>query len=169
MMLSKTMSAAILTVVVSTGALAQTAAPVTDPVEFAMMAASGNKFEIQSSELALLNIESGQEVALFAQQMLTDHTAAGEKMTSAAEEDGVPVPEAMSEKHQDMMKQLQSAEGNAFTDRYVEEQLAAHEEAVALFSSFSTNGEESALKAFAAETLPTLEMHHAHVKELASR
>lgn len=53
-MFSKTMSAAILTVVVSTGALAQTAAPVTDPAEFAMMAASGNLFEIQSSELALL-------------------------------------------------------------------------------------------------------------------
>lgn len=127
-MLRKMISATVLTCAISAGAFAQTVPPVTDPAEFAMMAASGNMFEIQSSELALQQIESGGEVASFAKQMVTDHTAAGEKMAAAAAEEGVPVPEAMSEKHQALMEQLQSADGDAFAAAYIDAQVAAHEE-----------------------------------------
>ena len=36
-----------------------------------------------------------------------------------------------------------------------------------LFESFAESGEESALRAFAAETLPTLQAHYAQVHDLA--
>ena len=73
----------------------------------------------------------------------------------------------MAEKEQAQLEQLQSAEGEAFDQAYLTAQVAAHDEAVALFETFSTEGEESALRAFAAETLPTLQEHQAAVHELA--
>ena len=99
--------------------------------------------------------------------MIEDHTAAGEKMKAAAAKDGVTPPATMAEKEQAQLQELQSAEEEAFDQAYLTAQVAAHDEAVALFDAFSTEGEESALRAFAAETLPTLEKHKATVHELA--
>ena len=50
----------------------------------------------------------------FAQHMIDDHTAAGEKMKAAAGTDGVTPPAAMAEKEQAQLEKLQSAEGEAF-------------------------------------------------------
>src|SRR3954453_20935582 len=72
---------------------------VTEPEEFAEIAASSNMFEIESSQLALQQPVS-EKVQQFAQHMIDDHTAAGEKMKSAAEQDGISPPEGMVEKHQ---------------------------------------------------------------------
>ena len=65
----------------------------------------------------------------------------------------------MAEKEQGQLEQLQSVEGEAFDRAYLTAQVAAHDEAVALFDVFSTQGQDSALRAFAAETLPTLQEH----------
>lgn len=58
---------------------AATAPAVTAPQRFADMAGSSNMFEIESSKLALETSQT-QEVQEFAQQMIDDHTMAGEKM-----------------------------------------------------------------------------------------
>jgi putative membrane protein len=106
------------------------------------------------------------DVVAFADMMIADHTLAGDKK-AAAESDGVTVPTAMTEKHQSQLDQLQAAEEGAFDEAYIAAQVAAHDEAVALFEGFSTQGEESALRGFAAETLPTLQQHQTHAHELA--
>jgi putative membrane protein len=139
---------------------------VTEPAAFAEVAASSNMFEIESSQLALERT-SNDEVKAFAEHMIEDHTAAGEKMKAAAAKDGVTPPATMAEKEQAQLQELQSAEEEAFDQAYLTAQVAAHDEAVALFDAFSTEGEESALRAFAAETLPTLEEHKATAHELA--
>jgi putative membrane protein len=139
---------------------------VTDPAAFAEAAASSNMFEIESSELAL-DKATKDDVKQFAQHMIDDHTAAGEKMKAAAESDGVTPPTAMADKEQAALDKLQSTDEAAFDEAYLTAQVAAHDEAVALFTSFSENGQESALRAFAAETLPTLEEHQSTVHALA--
>ena len=98
--------------------------------------------------------------------MIEDHTLAGENMKAAAEADGITPPAAMMEKEQSKLEELQSAEGDAFDQAYLTAQTAAHDEAVALFETFSTEGQESALRKFAAETLPTLQAHQTAVHEL---
>jgi putative membrane protein len=138
---------------------------VTEPEEFAEIAASSNMFEIESSLLALQQPVS-DEVQQFAQHMIDDHTAAGEKMKAAAQQDGISPPEAMVEKQQAQLQELQSAEADAFEQAYVSAQVKAHDEAVALFEAFSQNGEESALRSFAAETLPTLQEHQTEADAL---
>ena len=139
----------------------------TDPRIFAETAASSNWFEIESSRLAL-GRSANEDIRAFAEHMIEDHTAAGEKMQAAAESDGVMPPPAMSEKEQAKLDELQSAEGEAFDQAYLTAQAAAHDEAVALFTAFSINGPESALREFAAATLPTLEEHQTSVRRLAA-
>jgi putative membrane protein len=139
---------------------------VTEPEEFAEIAASSNMFEIESSQLALQQPVS-DEVQQFAQHMIDDHTAAGEKMKAAAQQDGISPPDEMVEKHQAQLQELQSAGADAFEQAYVSAQVMAHDEAVALFEAFSQNGEESALRSFAAETLPTLQEHQTEADALA--
>jgi putative membrane protein len=150
-------------------ASAQTATQAdTDPQAFAEMAGSSNMFEIESSQLALERA-GDEEVRAFAEKMVQDHTMAGEEMKAAAEADGVTPPTEMLEKEQTQLDQLQASEGAAFDEAYLAAQATAHEEAVALFEAFSTQGEEGALRDFAAETLPTLQEHKAQVDELAGR
>jgi putative membrane protein len=145
-------------------AIAQTAP--TDAQTFAEVAASSNLFEIESSQLALEQA-TNDEVRAFAEQMIEDHTLAGENMKAAAEADGITPPAAKMEKEQSKLEELQSAEGEAFDQAYLTAQTAAHDEAVALFETFSTEGQESALRTFAAETLPTLQAHQTAVHGLA--
>ena len=142
------------------------AQPVTDPAAFATAAGSSNMFEIESSEVAL-DKATKDDVRQFAQHMIDDHTAAGEKMKAAAAADGVTPPAALADKEQAVLDKLQAAEGAEFDAAYIAAQVAAHDEAVALFESFSENGQESALRGFAVETLPTLKEHQSMAHDLA--
>jgi putative membrane protein len=137
---------------------------VTDPAEFASMAASSNMFEIESSRLALDRTQN-EDVRSFAQQMIDDHTAAGEKMKQAAQEAGVEVPSDMAEAEQDQFDDLRQADD--FDEDYLDAQVEAHEKAVDLFEGFSENAEDGPLRSFAQETLPTLEDHLTRVEDLA--
>ena len=152
----------------ATAALAQQAQPVTDPAMFAQLAGVSNQFEIQSSQLALEKGVEG-EVADFARQMVEDHTAAGEKMTSAAERNGVAVPVQLDAEHQAKVDMLKAAEGDQLVKGYVDLQVEAHQKAVALFEGFSTGGPDGPLKQFAAETLPKLREHAEHVQGIAGK
>lgn len=125
-------------------------------------------FEIESSRVALQKVPQGP-VADFAQQMIDDHTAAGEKMMAAAQQDGVTPPAAMTEAHQSKLDQLAALDAQAFESAYITAQAAAHQEAVALFTAYSTEGQDGALRTFAAETLPTLQEHEREISELAAR
>lgn len=128
--------------------------------EFVTMAASGNMFEIQSSELAVNQAEA-QEVKDFAQHMIEDHTAAGERMMAAVQEAGLTVemPTMLAEHHQMMLDMLQPLQGAEFDSQYVTAQVAAHEEAVALHTAYAENGDNETLRALATEMLPTLQEH----------
>ncbi|WP_181707236.1 DUF4142 domain-containing protein [Chthonobacter rhizosphaerae] len=141
-----------------------------DTPTFLRMATSSNQFEILSSRLAEQQAQD-EQVKAFARQMIADHTSAGEKMRTAVQEAGlemasVPQSEADLEvRHKEMMDTLASASGN-FDQAYVRAQYQAHEEAVRMFEAYAQNGDQSAIKAFAAETLPILQQHLAHVQEL---
>lgn len=148
-------------------ALAQSA-PATTPEAFAAEAAASNMFEIESSQLAL---ERSQEemVRDFAQQMVTDHTAAGEKMKAAAGQDGVTVPGTLMAAQKADLDALKAAGADGFDDAYIEAQIKAHDKAVALFQGFSQANASTALGKFAAETLPTLEEHQTHVHSMRGK
>ncbi|MWP40130.1 DUF4142 domain-containing protein [Rhodobacter sphaeroides] len=163
----RTLTAATAAMLFAGAAIAQEAA-VTDPGEFAQKAAVSNMFEIQSSQMALDKGVEG-EVADFAQRMIDDHTAAGDKMKAAAADAGVSVPTSMDEEHQSKLDNLEAAEGEAFTTAYVDAQVEGHEKAVQLFEGFSNGGEDGPLKDFATSTLPTLQEHEQQIKQISGQ
>jgi putative membrane protein len=88
------------------------------------------------------------------------------RMKAAAQTDGITPPDELAPKEKAQLEILEAAEDDGFDEAYLSAQATAHDEAVALFESFSTQGEESALRAFAAETLPTLQEHQTAVHDL---
>ncbi len=116
---------------------------------FVPMATSSNLLEIQSSELALQKASSDQ-VKQFAQQMIADHTKAGEEMKAA-------------------LDTLKNASTEDFDMAYIELQRMAHDKAVALFQSYASKPDDPTLGAFAQKTLPVLEMHRQHAMQLAGK
>lgn len=151
------------------GQTVKTAMDITTPAQFVPLAAVSNMFEIQSSEIAL---EKSQDegVQQFAQKMIDDHTKASEDMMAALQESGADVqpPAALDERHQEMIRQLEGLSGAEFDQAYVQMQDRAHQEAVALFSSYAENGEDGPLKTFAEQTLPTLQNHKEQVMAIES-
>lgn len=135
----------------------------TDPQAFVRMAASSNVLELESSTLALQRSQNA-DILAFAQKMIDDHTVAGEKMHTAAQEAGVEVRNELNEGHQQEMQALTDA--TDFDQAYLQLQAKAHDEAVTLFEAYSAQGEVGPLREFATETLSTLKDHQGHVRSL---
>jgi putative membrane protein len=139
---------------------------VTSATEFVPMATSSNLFEVESSRLALQRSQN-REVRRFAQQMIRDHNTASRRMATVVRRAGLPAqPPAMMPKHQQMLATVEGAAD--FDAAYVNAQLMAHQEAVALFSSYSSDGDVPQLQEFAGATLPTLQMHLEQAQALSS-
>jgi putative membrane protein len=158
---------AVATLVAGPAAFAQQTAPA-EAVAFAKKVASANTFEIQSSELAKDHSQSG-DIKSFAEQMIKDHTKAGNDFKQAAAEAHIspPPPEALDARQQATLAKLKNAQGAAFDKAYVNAQLAAHTEAVSLFRNYGKSGHAAPLKHFAQSTLPTLEHHLSMAQDLS--
>lgn len=136
-----------------------------DKATWVKTVASSNMFEIESSRLALEKASS-PEVKELAQQMIDDHTKAGEKLKGVLKSDP---PKELAPKHADALALLKKAEGADFDAAYMSIQHGAHMEAVTVFRTYAAKPDDPALGAFAKETLPTLEMHLEHVKMMAEK
>ncbi len=136
--------------------------------DFAKTVMSSNEFEIQSSKMAEQKAPSA-DVKTFAGQMIADHTKAGDELKAALDKGGKTAEASkLAPKHAAMLKQLDAAQGDDFQMLYIDMQAAAHMEAVALFRTYAGSGDDESVVAFAKKTLPTLEGHEMHVKELVA-
>jgi putative membrane protein len=125
-----------------------------DAWTFRRMANSTNLFEIQSSRMALQRSRN-PAVRRFAQQMLADHTRA----TAALAQFNYDTPPALDPRHAGMLQQLSAARGRAFDRLYARMQVMAHQETVALFSTYAQTGEWWELRQFAGQTVPRMQAH----------
>src|SRR3954470_3547507 len=139
---------AVLAAVLATVPAAVAYSAMMTPQDFADAAGSSDMFEIESSKMALQK-SSSAAVKEFAQMMITDHTESTANLKAAAQQDGVSVPAQMITKDVKNIDQLELASGSAFDNRYIGEQQAAHQQALALLSSYAQDGSAPALKAHA--------------------
>jgi putative membrane protein len=129
--------------------------------EFVEKAGIAGNFEIASSEIAAAETKR-EDVKAFAQQMIKDHTVAGEELkTTAAANMRCPPGSTPSIRSLSTSSRLQAVS-------YVKMQVEAHKEAVELFSAFSKHGDDAALQAFAFKTLPTLEHHCDMIQKISA-
>ena len=145
------------------------AAPAAKPLatdEFLTKLAAGNKFEIDSSKLAISKTKS-ETVKAFANTMVTDHGQAGVKMKQAVTDAKAKMPpDGLDAKHQAIYDDLKKKDGPAFDHAYVDAQAKGHVETVAMVEAYAKGGDNARIKAFANEILPTLKTHLDNVKKL---
>ncbi len=157
-----------ITTLVILGLFASTPAFAVSAQNFIKNASVCNEFEIESSKLALQK-SSSADIKRFAQIMVDDHSKAAVKLDALLKQSDSHVKPVgkLDSKHEKLMGKLESSNGNSFNKQYISIQTDAHKEAVNLFSDYSKNGDDAPLKEFATETLPTLQAHLDHVKQLS--
>ena len=142
---------------VPTGILAATYLP---------SAASGDIFEIRSSQLALQRACS-PAVRSFAQMLISDHTRMSGLLLSTARNAGLPEPApVMAPHHQQMLDRLAGTPAASFDAAFRADQIAAHEEALTLHRSYADDGDHPALRGVAAQAVPAIEAHLGHAQSL---
>ena len=136
---------------------------VTD-TEFVYKAAWGSNFEVLSGKMAVEKATKAECKAL-AEKMIADHSKANDALKATAAKAGLFLPSGLSPSYEKMLADLKAAKD--FDAAYLDGQLKAHTEAVALFTAASATVKDPGLKEFAAKTLPTLKTHLEHVKKHA--
>ncbi|HEX3809336.1 MAG TPA: DUF4142 domain-containing protein [Rhizomicrobium sp.] len=150
----------------ATSTMGQSQAVVTTG-DFVKKAAISDMFEIQAAQLAQSQSKSA-EIKAFAARMVRDHTkstAALKAILSTTNQTGL-APSAIDSEHMTMLSELKT--GRDFDETYVHQQVMAHEDAVALFKSYSASGEDPQIKKFAAQTLPTIEDHLSMIQKISA-
>jgi putative membrane protein len=103
--------------------------------------------------------------------MISDHEKIGQDFKASVTEANVEQPsDSLDVNHTAKYAKLRLfTTEKGFDSAYVDTQLRAHQDAVALFKDYAANGPTPALKSFAEKTLPTLENHLKMVQDLRSK
>jgi putative membrane protein len=133
--------------------------PLTDAdATFIEKAAQTNVFEIATAKLAATQSHN-PHVTSFATQLVSDHTANQDKLNAIATQHGVTLPTDPSTDEEHMLDTLKSEKAHAFDHDFIDLQVAGHRDALTLFQTEAQSGSDPALKAYAGETVPTLQSH----------
>ncbi len=123
------------------------------------------------AEVALgrLAVERGTnaQVKQFAGQMIEDHSKAGDKLKSLAHQKQVMLPPNILPKAKQTKEKLAKLSGAEFDRAYVEAMVEVHEKDVAAFDAVAKHATDADVKAFAANTVPTLKHHLQMIRDIA--
>jgi putative membrane protein len=125
---------------------------------FARKAAQAGMTEVQLAHLAMRK-SSNPAVLSFARHMAHDHGKANAQLTSIVQANGMTPPATIGAKNEALKARLQSESGSTFNTDYLESQLPAHRQVLALFKQEAMDGQNPALVAFAKQTIPVIEHH----------
>lgn len=152
-------------------AATDTAAPALDAglpttaQEFAAMQASSDAYEIEAGRLAQENA-TNQAVKDFGAMMVKDHTTStAELETAAGQAEGVTVQKQMNAQHQSNLDALRNAGAN-FDRTYMDQQVRAHEQALAMLQNYARQGDSQPLKDFATKTASVVQGHLEQARQL---
>jgi len=133
---------------------------VTAARDFVTFAAMSDRFEIDSGKLAEAQADA-KDVKQFAKKLVKDHTKSSKQLMDLVKKEKIDAtaPAALDQRHQAILDGLKVMKGKDFDTAFAQAQVQAHQEGIALFKSFSQNGDNDQLKAFARKGLPVLEKH----------
>jgi putative membrane protein len=152
----------------TSAAVGATAAATVGPMtteSFATNAAIGDAYEIQAGQIAQ---SKGQSAAVrdFGKMMVSEHTAMSNTLAPLSRAAGVTLPSGLDERRKGLIDNLNAAAPADFDQVYLNQQVAAHEEALTLMQNYAERGDDPALKAAAAKAAPKVESHLERVRAL---
>ena len=158
-----------LVALVSPLALAPLAFGADDPdATFYKKAAEGGIFEVDTGNQAAKS-SNNQQVKDFGSMLVTDHTAANEKLKGIAASKNISLPTTSSVGQMGQKAKLDVLTGDTYDKSFINTQIKAHEQTIALFKKEIATGQDADAKAFATATLPTLRKHLKEARSIATQ
>jgi putative membrane protein len=130
-------------------------------------AAEGGIAEVQLGKLAQEK-SSNQNVKDFGAMMVSDHTAADDKLQTIAASKNIKLPTSPSVSQMATKAKLEVLSGEAFDKSYIKGMIKDHQDTIAMFKKEAASGQDPDAKAFAIATLPTLEKHLKKIESIAA-
>jgi len=146
-------------------ALAQKAAPLSDQ-KFLDTAAQTDMVE---AHLGMLAQDAGtsQAVKDYGEMLVRDHTQDYQALQALALQAGLTVPTAIDAEHNKaMIGPMHTLKGAAFDHKYIQNMIAGHTQAIALYKKEAHDATNPAVRTYAEQTLPTLQKHLDNAKAI---
>src|SRR3972149_5364149 len=138
------------------------------PPAFVTKAAMSDLYEVEAGKIAS---EKGQSDAVkeFGRHMVEAHGKTSEELKGIvqAEKLNMELPTKLNKKRQKRIDALNNAKPEDFDKIYAKQQVKAHERAAELVDDYAGDGDNAALKQFAANTLPAIKQHREEAEKLA--
>lgn len=136
--------------------------------DYATQAAAADQFEIESSKLAADQAEDAK-IKAFAKMLVADHTKSSNelKTIAASLKPALTVTPTLRPDMQSKLDALKDVKGADFDRLYATQQVAAHQEALALHQGFASAGQDAQLKTFASKTADVVQKHLTEAQGLA--
>ena len=134
---------------------------------FVNAAAISDMYEVAAGKIAAQRAQS-PAVKDFANQMVQAHTETTEKLKGILASNNINVtpPAHVDNRRQGLLDDLRGAKAEDFDHRYISQQMAAHKEADILMRGYAKDGDNGAIKDFAATTDQAVKMHLSMAEKL---
>ena len=131
---------------------------IADPGMFLEAANIINRTEIEMGRLAN---ERGQSESIrkLGERMVQDHTLLEDKLKVLAKVKDIVLSKHLDIKHQKMIDNLAAYSGVAFDRHYVDDQVKAHQKAIALYQQVAAENRDRSVRDLAANSLPVLQQN----------
>jgi putative membrane protein len=134
---------------------------------FVMQAALGGLGEITAGQIAQQR-STDTAVRDIGARLVADHTRANQELATLASARGITVPTTTDPGRQGAVAILQQMSGPAFAKAFVDQQLAEHQVAIALFQSEAASSMDTELRGFAQRQIPVLQHHLESILSVAN-
>ena len=137
---------------------------------FVTAAATSDMYEVQAAKIALQRSQDPQ-VKSFASKMVSAHTQTTEQLKATLTKINATAtpPSALDDRRQAMIDELRGAKDADFDNRYMSQQVDAHNEALTLMDRYAKDGDTPAVKSFAAKTRSAVQSHLGMAKKLLDK
>lgn len=145
----------------------QAVTPTPTGQEFVDRAAKSDAYEIAAAKIAQASATS-RAVKDFAAEMIKAHTESTAKIKAAAAAASPPLNPnpALTEDQNEDLAELRAKKGREFDEAYVDDQVDAHQTALAMMRDYAEHGDVVSLKTTAGEIAPVVQKHLDHAKTL---
>jgi putative membrane protein len=135
--------------------------------DFYKKAAEGGMAEVEMGKLAQ-DKSANASVKDFGAMMVSDHSAANEKLKAVAAAKNIKLPSSPSVGQIATKAKLQVLSGTTFDKSYIKGMVRDHQEDIKEFEAEANSGQDPDAKAFAVSTLPTLKTHLKKIQAIAA-
>jgi putative membrane protein len=133
--------------------------------QFLKQAASTDNFQLMAGMMAEDQSEKG-EVGALGQKIYHVHSRTTPALAEIAKKKDVTLPAEMGSAKKALVDSLEAKKGEAFDQSFAEVEVAAHEEAIALYEKADKEVNDPDVQSFIDQILPVLKEHLAEAQEL---